>query len=58
MITEQQFDLLKQFTDKNYIDAILDELSCNHYSLVKNIMNIPLILSDTIMVIMNSIIDN
>ena len=58
MITEQQLELLKQYRDKSYVNAILAELSCDHYSFVKNIINIPLILCNTIMVIINSIIDN
>jgi len=58
MITEQQLELLKQYKDKCYINALLAEQSCDHYNFVKNIINIPLIITNTVMVIINSIIEN
>ena len=56
MITDQQLELLKQYKDKSYINALLAEQSYDYYNFVKNIINIPLILCNTIMVIINSII--
>jgi hypothetical protein len=58
MITEQQLELLKQYKDKSYINALLAEQACDHYNFVKNIINIPLIITNTVMVIINSIIEN
>jgi len=57
-ITEQQLELLKQYKDKSYINSLLAEQSYDYYNFVKNIINIPLILCNTIMVIINSIITN
>ena len=56
MITDQQLELLKQYKDKSYINTLLAEQSYDYYNFVKNIINIPLILCNTIMVIKNSII--
>ena len=56
MITDQQLELLKQYKDKSYINSLLAEQSYDYYNFVKNIINIPLILCNTIMVIINSII--
>ena len=56
MITEQQLELLKQYKDKSYINTLLAEQSYDYFNFVKNIINIPLILCNTIMVIINSII--
>ena len=56
MITDQQLELLKQYKDKSYINTLLAEQSYDYYNFVKNIINIPLILCNTIMVIINSII--
>ena len=57
MITEQQLELLKQYKDKSYINALLAEQACDHYNFVKNIINIPLIVCNTALVIINSIIE-
>ena len=56
MITDQQLELLKQYKDKSYINSLLAEQSYDYFNFVKNIINIPLILCNTIMVIINSII--
>lgn len=56
MITDQQLELLKQYKDKSYINTLLAEQSYDYFNFVKNIINIPLILCNTIMVIINSII--
>ena len=56
MISQQQQDLLKQYKDKAYINALLAEEAYNHYNFVKNLINIPLIICNTAMVCINSII--
>ena len=58
MVTDQQLELLKQYKDKSYINALLAEQSYDYYDFVKNIINTPLIICNTAMVIINSIIDN
>ena len=56
MITDSQQQLLKQYQDKAYINALLAEESANYYNFIKNIINIPLIICNTAMVCINSII--
>lgn len=58
MITNIELELLKSYKDKAYIMSLLCEQSYNHYSFVKNLINIPLILINTSMTILNSIIEN
>ena len=58
MITNIELELLKSYKDKAYIMGLLCEQSYNHYSFVKNLINIPLILINTSMTILNSIIEN
>ena len=56
MITSQQELLLRQYKEKAFINAILSEESHNHYSFIKNLINIPLIICNSVMVCINSII--
>ncbi len=56
MISAQQELLLKQYKDKAFVNAILAEESCNYYNFVKNLINIPLIICNSVMVCVNSII--
>lgn len=56
MITSQQEILLKQYQEKSFISALLAEEACNYYHMIKNIVNIPLIICNSIMVCINSII--
>jgi hypothetical protein len=56
MITAQQELLLKQYKDKAFVNAILAEESCNYYNFIKNLINIPLIICNSVMVCVNSII--
>ena len=58
MITNIELELLKSYKDKSYIMGLLCEQSYNYYSFVKNMINIPLILINTSMTILNSIIEN
>ena len=56
MISEAQIILLKSYQDKSFVSAILAEESCNYYSFIKNVINIPLIICNSVMVCINSII--
>jgi hypothetical protein len=49
-------DLLRQYKDKSYISCLLAEQSHNYYVFIKNIINIPLIILNTVMVIINAMI--
>lgn len=54
MINQNQIKLIQSYRDKSYILSLLCIENSNFYSLIKNIFNIPLILSNTIMLILNS----
>lgn len=56
MTTNLEIQLLTSYKDKSYIMGILCEQSYNHYTFVKNMINIPLILVNTAMTILNSAI--
>jgi hypothetical protein len=56
MITNQQLELLKQYKDRSYISCLLAEQSHSHYVFIKNIINIPLIITNSAMVIINATI--
>jgi hypothetical protein len=56
MINEKQSELLTAYKDKCFISAILCEQSANYYGFIKNIINIPLIICNSIMVVINSIV--
>jgi len=56
MISPVQELLLKQYQQKAFVSAILAEESCNYYSFIKNLINIPLIICNSVMVCINSII--
>lgn len=58
MITEQQKILLMSYKDKAYINSLLAEESYNYYNYTKNIINIPLIICNSGMVCINSIIED
>ena len=58
MITPEQKELLKQYQDKTFINALMAEEGYNYYNFLKNIINIPLIVCNTAMVIINSLISN
>jgi len=55
-ITEEQKQLLISYKDKSYINSLLAEQSYDYFNFMKNIINIPLILSNSAMVIINAII--
>lgn len=56
MINDAQILLLKQYQEKSFVSSILAEEACNYYHMIKNIVNIPLIICNSIMVCINSII--
>ena len=54
MITNEQIKLLQSYRDKAYVSNILCDETMNFYSMIKSIVNLPLILSSAVMTIMNS----
>jgi hypothetical protein len=58
MITEKQLELLKQYKDKSYINSLLAEQSYNYYVFIKNGINIPLIITNSAMVVINAVIQD
>jgi hypothetical protein len=58
MITEEQKDLLKQYREKAFISSVLAEESYNYYNFVKNLINVPLIICNSVMVCMNGSIED
>jgi len=55
-ITEQQKELLIQYKEKAFISSVLAEESNNYFTFIKNLINIPLIVTNSAMVIINAII--
>ena len=53
-ISLEQIKLLESYRDKAYITSILCSQSAEHFSFLRSIVNIPLILSSSVMGIMNS----
>ena len=53
-ISPEQIKLLESYRDKSYITSILCSQSAEHFSFLRSIVNIPLILSSSVMGIMNS----
>ena len=53
-ISLEQIKLLESYRDKSYITSILCSQSAEHFSFLRSIINIPLILSSSVMGIMNS----
>ena len=58
MLTENQQELLISYKDKAFIMMLLCEQSYNEHVFIKNIINIPLILVNTAMTALNSIVEN
>ena len=58
MITEEQKDLLKQYKEKAFISSVLAEESYNYYNFVKNRINVPLIICNSVMVCINGSIED
>ena len=57
-ITDQQIKLLESYRDKSYITSILCSQSEEHFSFIRSMVNIPLILSSSVMTILNSMNDS
>ena len=53
-ISSEQIKLLESYRDKAYITSILCSQSSEHFSFLRSIVNIPLILSSSTMTILNS----
>ena len=54
MLTNEQIKLLESYRDKSYVSNILCAETSNFYSFIKNLVNIPLILSSSVMTVLNS----
>ena len=55
MLSEDQIKLLQGYRDKSYITSILCHQSEEHFSFLKSMVNIPLILTSSVMTILNSL---
>ncbi len=53
-ISSDQIKLLESYRDKAYITSILCSQSVEHFSFLRSIVNIPLILSSSTMTVLNS----
>ena len=53
-ISSEQIQLLESYRDKAYITSILCSQSAEHFSFLRSIVNIPLILSSSTMTVLNS----
>lgn len=54
MITEEQLKLLEAYRDRSYVSNILCNECSNFYSMIRNIINIPIILSSSVLALLNS----
>ncbi len=54
-ISSEQINLLESYRDKAYITEILCSQSGEHFSFLRSIVNIPLILSSSTMTVLNSL---
>ena len=55
VISNDQIKLLQSYRDKSYVTSILCSQSQEHFSFLKSMVNIPLILSSSVMTILNSL---
>ena len=53
MLTDQQIKLLKSYRDKAYISAVMCDECSKFYNFIRSLINIPLILSSSILTILN-----
>ena len=53
-ISSEQIKLLESYRDKAYITSILCSQSAEHFSFLRSLVNIPLILSSSTMTVLNS----
>lgn len=54
VLTNEQILLIQNYRDMSYVNNILCDQSSNYYNNLKNIINIPLILSSSALTILNS----
>ena len=57
-ISSDQIKLLEDYRDKSYIIAIMCSQSQEHFSFLRSMVNLPLILSSSVMTVLNSMSDN
>ena len=55
MISEDQIKLLQSYCDKSYVTSILCTQSEEFFSFIRSMINVPLILSSSVMTILNSL---
>ena len=53
-ISSEQIKLLESYRDKSYVTSCLCNQSAEHFSFLRSIINIPIILSSSVMTVMNS----
>jgi hypothetical protein len=54
MISHDQIKLLQSYRDKSYVTSILCSQTGEFYSFIRSMINVPLILSSSVMTILNS----
>ena len=54
MISPDQVKLLQSYRDKSYVTSVLCSQSEEFYSFLRSMINVPLILSSSVMTILNS----
>ena len=57
-ISTDHVKLLESYRDKAYITSILCAQSSEHFSFLRSMVNLPLILSSSVMTVLNSMSDN
>ena len=57
-ISSEHVKLLESYRDKAYITSILCTQSSEHFSFLRSMVNLPLIISSSVMTVLNSMSDN
>ena len=57
-ISSEHVKLLESYRDKAYITSILCAQSSEHFSFLRSMVNLPLIISSSVMTVLNSMSDN
>ena len=58
MISQEQVKLLQSYRDKSYVTSVLCSQSEEFFSFIRSMVNIPLIVSNSILTILNSMSEN
>ena len=58
MISQEQIKLLQAYRDKSYVTSVLCSQSEEFYSFIRSMINVPLIMSSSVMTILNSMSEN